>query len=90
MQHLNSLSKSQQDGVIALINAATQQDGTPPISEHIVLHLRHGGDKSDSHLIIEKENTVIGYAHIDATDLVGRSKCGVSSSSRASQKWLRQ
>ena len=70
MQHLNSLSKSQQDGVIALINAATQQDGTPPISEHIVLHLRHGGDKSDSHLIIEKDNKVIGYAHIDATDLV--------------------
>jgi mycothiol synthase len=70
LQHLNSLSKSQQDGVIQLINAATQQDGTPPISEHIVLHLRHGGDKSDSHLIIESENKVIGYAHIDATDLV--------------------
>jgi len=70
LQHLNSLSKSQQDGVIQLINAATQQDGTPPISEHIVLHLRHGGDKSDSHLIIENENKVIGYAHIDATDLV--------------------
>ena len=70
MQHLNSLSKSQQDGVITLFNAANQQDGTPPISEHIVLHLRHGGDKSDSHLIIEKENKIIGYAHIDATDLV--------------------
>ena len=70
MQHLNSLSNSQQDGVITLINAATQHDGTPPISEHIVLHLRHGGDKSDSHLLLEKDNTVIGYAHIDATDLV--------------------
>jgi mycothiol synthase len=70
LQHLNSLSKFQQDGVIQLINAATQQDGTPPISEHIVLHLRHGGDKSDSHLIIESENKVIGYAHIDDTDLV--------------------
>jgi len=70
LQHLNSLSKFQQDGVIQLINTATQQDGTPPISEHIVLHLRHGGDKSDSHLIIENENMVIGYAHIDATDLV--------------------
>jgi mycothiol synthase len=70
LQHLNLLSKSQQDGVIQLINAANQQDGTPPISEHIVLHLRHGGDKSDSHLLIENENKVIGYAHIDATDLV--------------------
>ncbi len=70
MQHLNSLSKSQIDGVIALINAAAAQDGTPPISEHIVLHLRHGGDKSDSHLIVEQSGTVIAYAHIDATDLV--------------------
>jgi mycothiol synthase len=70
LQHLNSLSKSQIDGVIALINAAAAQDGTPPISEHIVLHLRHGGDKSDSHLIVEQSGTVIAYAHIDATDLV--------------------
>ena len=70
MQHLNSLSKSQIDGVIALINAATAQDGTPPISEHIVLHLRHGGDKSDSHLIVEQSGSAIAYAHIDATDLV--------------------
>jgi mycothiol synthase len=70
LQHLNSLSKSQIDGVIALINAATAQDGTPPISEHIVLHLRHGGDKSDSHLIVEQSGAAIAYAHIDATDLV--------------------
>ena len=70
MQHLNSLSKSQIDSVITLINAAAAQDGTPPISEHIILHLRHGGDKSDSHLIMERENKVIAYAHIDATDLV--------------------
>jgi mycothiol synthase len=70
LQHLNSLSKSQIDRVIALINAATTQDGTPPISEHIVLHLRHGGDKSDSHLIVEQSGTAIAYAHIDATDLV--------------------
>jgi mycothiol synthase len=70
LQHLNSLSKSQIDGVIELISAAAAQDGTPPISEHIILHLRHGGDKSDSHLIMERENKVIAYAHIDATDLV--------------------
>jgi mycothiol synthase len=47
-----------------------QQDGTPPISEHIILHLRHGGDKSDSHLNYGARQSVIAYAHIDATDLV--------------------
>ena len=56
--------------VLELIKQTTSVDGTPPIAEHILLHLRHGGDKSDSHLVIEKDKQVIGYAHIDQTDLV--------------------
>ncbi len=70
MQHLNHLSKSQQESVLALIKAAHDLDGTPPIAEHVLLHLRHGGDKSDSHLVIEENNQVIAYAHLDTTDLV--------------------
>ena len=35
-----------------------------------MLHLRYGGDKADSHLLVEKDNQVIGYAHLDQTDLV--------------------
>jgi mycothiol synthase len=70
LQHLNYLSKSQQEGVLALIKAAHDFDGTPPIAEHVLLHLRHGGDKSDSHLVIEENNQVISYAHLDTTDLV--------------------
>ena len=70
MQHLNHLSKSQQESVLALIKAAHDFDGTPPMAEHVLLHLRHGGDKSDSHLVIEENNKVIAYAHLDATDLV--------------------
>jgi len=70
LQHLNHLSKSQQEGVLALIKAAQDFDGTPPIAEHVLLHLRHGGDKSDSHLVIEENNEVIAYAHLDTTDLV--------------------
>jgi len=56
--------------VLELIAQTTAIDGTPPIAEHILLHLRHGGDKSDSHLLIENSTQVIGYAHIDQTDLV--------------------
>ena len=70
MQHLNHLSKSQQESVLALIKAAHDFDGTPPIAEHVLLHLRHGGDKSDSHLVIEENKEVIAYAHLDTTDLV--------------------
>jgi len=70
LQHLNHLSKSQQESVLALIKAAHDFDGTPPIAEHVLLHLRHGGDKSDSHIVLEESNQVIAYAHLDATDLV--------------------
>jgi len=70
LQHLNHLSKSQQESVLALIKAAHDFDGTPAIAEHVLLHLRHGGDKSDSHLVIEKNKEVIAYAHLDTTDLV--------------------
>jgi mycothiol synthase len=70
LQHLNHLSKSQQEGVLALIKAAHDFDSTPPVAEHVLLHLRHGGDKSDSHIVIEENYKVIAYAHLDATDLV--------------------
>jgi mycothiol synthase len=70
LQHLNHLSATQQVSVLGLIKAATDLDGVPPIAEHVLLHLRHGGDKSDSHLVIEKDDQVIAYAHLDKTDLV--------------------
>jgi mycothiol synthase len=70
LQHLDHLSDAQQSLVLELINRTTHHDGTPPIAEHILLHLRYGGDKADSHILAEKDNQVIGYAHLDQTDLV--------------------
>jgi len=68
--HLPKLTNTQQEAVLKLIAGTTAFDNTPPIAEHILLHLRHGGDKADSHLLVEKEGEVIGYAHLDQTDLV--------------------
>jgi mycothiol synthase len=68
--HLTKLTNTQQEAVLKLIAGTTAFDNTPPIAEHILLHLRHGGDKADSHLLVEQENQVIGYAHLDQTDLV--------------------
>jgi mycothiol synthase len=70
LQHLDHLSDTQQSLVLDLINRTTNHDGSPPIAEHVLLHLRYGGDKADSHLLVEKDNQVIGYAHLDQTDLV--------------------
>jgi len=68
--HLPKLTNTQQEAVLKLISSTTAFDNTPPIAEHILLHLRHGGDKADSHLLVEQDNQVIGYAHLDQTDLV--------------------
>jgi mycothiol synthase len=70
VQHLATLQKEQRQQVLDLIQRSSKFDNSPPIAEHILLHLRHGGDKSDSHLVVEEHSKVIGYAHLDQTDLV--------------------
>jgi mycothiol synthase len=70
VQHLAILQKGQRQQVLDLIQRSAIFDNSPPIAEHILLHLRHGGDKSDSHLVVEEHSKVIGYAHLDQTDLV--------------------
>ena len=70
MQELKHLTPALQEQVLSLIKVAQDFDNTPAIAEHVLLHLRHGGDKADSHLVIQKDNQVIGYAHLDKTDQV--------------------
>ena len=70
MQELKQLTPALQEQVLSLIKSTQDFDNTPAIAEHVLLHLRHGGDKADSHLVIQKDNQVIGYAHLDKTDQV--------------------
>jgi len=70
VQHLETLQKEKRQQVLDLIQRSAIFDNSPPIAEHILLHLRHGGDKLDSHLVVEEKSKVIGYAHLDQTDLV--------------------
>jgi mycothiol synthase len=70
VQYLATLQANQRQQVLELTQRSAIFDNSPPIAEHILLHLRHGGDKSDSHLVHQVQSKVIGYAHLDQTDLV--------------------
>jgi mycothiol synthase len=57
--------------VAALVTAATAVDGVPPLSEHVLLHLQHGGDDGDLSLLLrDADGRLVGYAHLDPTDPV--------------------
>ncbi len=57
--------------LVALVERATERDGLRPLSEHVWLHLKEGGDERGQHLIARsRDGDVVGYAHIDVTDEV--------------------
>jgi mycothiol synthase len=56
--------------VHALVERATSADGTPPLSEHVLLHLPRGGDAEVRNLLVRDGGRVVAYAHLDVTDVV--------------------
>lgn len=56
--------------ISGLIDRVTDVDEVRPVSEHVWLHIRHGGDEADQHLIVRRGDDVVGYAHLDQTDPV--------------------
>jgi mycothiol synthase len=70
VHRLPALQPDQVTEVMALARAAGDADGAFPLSEHVVLHLRHGGDAPAVHLLVAEGSHLVGYAHLDTTDLV--------------------
>lgn len=56
--------------VFSLIQLAQAVDLQSPLSEHVLLHLKHGGDLRARHLIGMEDEKIIGYVHLDLTDEV--------------------
>lgn len=65
------LDPQEVEQVLALVTAATDADGTAPLSEHVLLHLAHGGDRRAANLLLTGPGGALaGYAHLDTTDPV--------------------
>ena len=67
---VDHLAPEDVDQVLALTRAAGDADGADPLSEHVTLHLSHGGDAPAVHLLARAAGQLVGYAHVDTTDLV--------------------
>ncbi len=64
------LADGEVSAVLALASAAADEDGVAPLSEHVMLHLRGGGDPPARNLLRYEGGDLAGYAHLDPTDPV--------------------
>ncbi len=72
-ERASQLTPAEVDAVTALATEAGDADGVLPLSEHVMLHVRHGGDAPSVHLLIRRpgaEPKLVAYAHVDTTDAV--------------------
>ncbi|GII79667.1 mycothiol acetyltransferase [Sphaerisporangium rufum] len=56
--------------VRALVDAATEADSVRPLNEHVMLHLRYGGDPGARVILLYAGDELAGFAHVDPTDEV--------------------
>ena len=64
------LDDSDVASVLRLVRLATEEDGVAPLSEHVMLHLRYGGDRQARNVMLLQDGQIAGYAHLDPTDPV--------------------
>lgn len=56
--------------MLTVVEAATETDGVRPLNEHVMLHLRYGGDERARAVLLYVGDDLAGYAHLDPTDPV--------------------
>lgn len=69
VDRIDRLTAAETAEIVTLAQAAGAADGADPLSEAVLLRLRHGG--AGAHLLIrDRDDTLAGYAHVDLEDAV--------------------
>jgi len=74
---LGPLAAAEVRAVSAVVEAATEADGVRPLSEHVMLHLRYGGDDRVRNVLVYLDGTLAAYGHLDVTDEVAGASAEV-------------
>lgn len=59
-----ALTAAETARALAIIEAATNSDGQPPLSEHVLFHVRAGGGEHSHHVLALHEGVLAGYGHL--------------------------
>ncbi|SDQ80194.1 mycothiol synthase [Thermostaphylospora chromogena] len=70
VEYKGRLDQREVAAVLAVVEAATEADGVRPLNEHVMLHLRYGGDEQARSALLYVDSHLAGYAHVDPTDVV--------------------
>jgi mycothiol synthase len=78
---VGQLAEDEVREVTALVEAATEADGVRPLSEHVMLHLRYGGDAPVRNVLVYvsdgASDRLAAYGHLDVTDEVAGASAEV-------------
>lgn len=69
LAHAGRLDSADVADVLALATVAGDADGAYPLSEHVVLRIRHDREQPAVHLLVrDPDGSLAGYGHVDVTD----------------------
>ena len=78
-----ALTSDQAAAALQVVARAAEADGVQPLSEHVMLHLRYGGEPGSRDLLAWRDGQLAGYAHLDLPD--GHAGAGATAVRRAAR-----